>query len=217
LSSRTALTQPRSPGHLSRAQERELLQGELPDLDTHGAGGVHAGQPGLALCPLRRVLPASPAASPPLTSATCLATGIGAAWVYLFFVRGDAPLAVGGRVLSEREKLMAASGASVLVIFFLTNVGSVLFSAICIGLAGACCLAPRCLLWVCLRGKAQASVRMALCACRTTCSSTRSMCVKLPPALDASALTHSHRTRAASCPPSRSNPRLAQWLDCKMS
>jgi hypothetical protein len=58
--------------------------------------------------------------------------------VYLFFVRGDAPLVINGRVLTEREKLMGAGGMSVLVIFFLTNVGSILFSAICIGLAGIC-------------------------------------------------------------------------------
>lgn len=65
---------------------------------------------------------------------TC--AGIGAAWTYLFIVRGDAPLVIGGRTISEREKLLGASGASVAVIFFLTSVGSVLFSAVCIGLAG---------------------------------------------------------------------------------
>ena len=63
--------------------------------------------------------------------------GIAASWAYLFVVRGDAPLVIGGRAISEREKLLGASGASVAVVFFLTSVGSVLFSAVCIGLAGA--------------------------------------------------------------------------------
>ena len=51
-------------------------------------------------------------------------------------VRGDAPLVISGRTISEREKLLGASGLSVAVIFFLTSVGSVLFSAVCVGLAG---------------------------------------------------------------------------------
>jgi len=64
-------------------------------------------------------------------------TGIAASWAYLFVARGDAPLVIAGRPISEREKLLGASGVSVAVIFFLTSVGSVLFSAVCIGLAGA--------------------------------------------------------------------------------
>lgn len=64
--------------------------------------------------------------------------GIAASWAYLFVARGDAPLVIAGRPISEREKLLGASAVSVAVIFFLTSVGSVLFSAVCIGLAGAC-------------------------------------------------------------------------------
>jgi len=75
--------------------------------------------------------------TPELLGAAHRRAGIGAAWVYLFFVRGDAPLVISGRTLTEREKLIGAAGMSVLIIFFLTNVGSILFSAICIGLAGA--------------------------------------------------------------------------------
>lgn len=62
--------------------------------------------------------------------------GVAASWAYLFVVRGDAPLVISGRTISEREKLLGASGLSVAVIFFLTSVGSVLFSAVCVGLAG---------------------------------------------------------------------------------
>ena len=62
--------------------------------------------------------------------------GLGSAWGYVFVVRGDAPLVIAGRAVSEREKLVGAAAISVAVIFFLTSVGSVLFSALCIGLAG---------------------------------------------------------------------------------
>jgi hypothetical protein len=54
----------------------------------------------------------------------------------LFVVRGDAPLVIGGRTISEREKLLGAAAISVAVIFFLSGVGSVLFSALSIGVAG---------------------------------------------------------------------------------
>ena len=70
--------------------------------------------------------------------------GIAASWAYLFVARGDVPLVIAGRPISEREKLLGASGVSVAVIFFLTSVGSVLFSAVCIGLAGACDVTARC-------------------------------------------------------------------------
>jgi hypothetical protein len=120
------------------------------------------------------------------------AAGIAASWAYLFVARGDMPLVIAGRPISEREKLLGASGISVAVIFFLTSVGSVLFSAVCIGLAGAC-TAPvelrgrratagiccRCVRSSCgaspharLRTRAQALPRTARCACRTTCSWT---------------------------------------------
>jgi hypothetical protein len=108
--------------------------------------------------------------------------GIAASWAYLFVARGDVPLVIAGRPISEREKLLGASGVSVAVIFFLTSVGSVLFSAVCIGLAGACAVTARCSggggSWQ-RRGEAstahvhirtQALPRTARCACRTTSS-----------------------------------------------
>ncbi len=60
---------------------------------------------------------------------------MGAAWAYVYVVRTE-PLVINGRELGEREKLLAMSGCSFVLIFFLTSVGSVLFSAIGFGLAG---------------------------------------------------------------------------------
>ncbi|KAK9815786.1 hypothetical protein WJX72_009473 [[Myrmecia] bisecta] len=51
------------------------------------------------------------------------------AWVYLFVVRKD-PVILGGRTFSEREKFIGISAVSVIVIFFLTSVGTVLFTAL---------------------------------------------------------------------------------------
>jgi hypothetical protein len=63
-------------------------------------------------------------------------------WVYVFAVR-TGPLVVNGRELSEREKVLAMSGGSFVVIFFLTSVASVVFSALVAGASlvaahGAC-------------------------------------------------------------------------------
>ena len=55
-----------------------------------------------------------------------------AGWVYAFAVRSG-PIVVNGRELSEREKVMAMAGISVVVVFFLTNVASVVFSALVFG------------------------------------------------------------------------------------
>lgn len=52
-----------------------------------------------------------------------------AGWFYLLFVR-TTPVEVAGRVLSDREKLMAMSAISFITIFFLTSVGTVFFSAL---------------------------------------------------------------------------------------
>jgi len=43
-----------------------------------------------------------------------------AAWIYFLFVR-ISPVVVGGRTLSEREKVMALSAISFITIFFLTR------------------------------------------------------------------------------------------------
>ncbi|MEW5299824.1 MAG: hypothetical protein WDW36_002799 [Sanguina aurantia] len=59
---------------------------------------------------------------------------LSAAWVYLFLIR-TTPLEIGGRTFSERDKLIGMCAVSVITIFFLTNVGTVLLSAISIGAA----------------------------------------------------------------------------------
>ncbi|CAL8463503.1 g3037 [Coccomyxa elongata] len=56
------------------------------------------------------------------------------AWVYLFVVR-QAPIVIGGRTFSEREKFIGISIITVIVIFFLTSVGTVLFTALGISVA----------------------------------------------------------------------------------
>ncbi|KAL4419501.1 hypothetical protein ABPG77_002287 [Micractinium sp. CCAP 211/92] len=50
-------------------------------------------------------------------------------WGYSYIVR-TTPFVVGGRELSDREKFLALSGFSLVVIFFLTSVGSTLFYAL---------------------------------------------------------------------------------------
>lgn len=57
--------------------------------------------------------------------AALLWTGLlGVGWVYLFLVRTQ-PLVINGREYSDREKLIGMSILSFVVIFFLTNVASV--------------------------------------------------------------------------------------------
>ena len=67
-------------------------------------------------------------------AALAVLAALGAAWSWLFAVRST-PLVVNGRTLSERETLLAASATSVVVVFFLTSAGAVLFSAL--GLSAA--------------------------------------------------------------------------------
>ncbi|GLC34420.1 hypothetical protein PLESTB_000730500 [Pleodorina starrii] len=59
---------------------------------------------------------------------------LAATWVYLFMVR-TAPLQLGGRTISDREKLIGMSGITFITIFFLTSVGTVFFSALSLSLA----------------------------------------------------------------------------------
>ena len=70
-----------------------------------------------------------------VTSPVSLAVvfALGAMWTYLFVVAAGQPLVVGGRQLSDREKLMGASGVTVLVVFFLSSVGSLLLYALGLG------------------------------------------------------------------------------------
>jgi len=58
-----------------------------------------------------------------------------AAWVYAFIVKQGQPLVLGGRAWSEREKTMGLAAVSFITLFFLTNVGTVLFSALSISSA----------------------------------------------------------------------------------
>lgn len=65
-----------------------------------------------------------------------------AGWVYVFAVH-TGPLVLNGRELSEREKFLGMGALSFVVVFFLTNVASVVFSAVMMGAAlvavhGAC-------------------------------------------------------------------------------
>mmetsp|Transcript_2194 Transcript_2194/g.5478 ORF Transcript_2194/g.5478 Transcript_2194/m.5478 type:complete len:225 (+) Transcript_2194:296-970(+) len=55
-------------------------------------------------------------------------------WFYLYIVRKE-PLTVSGRTLSAREQLLACVGVSVLVVFFLTSVGSELIYALVVSSA----------------------------------------------------------------------------------
>lgn len=55
-------------------------------------------------------------------------------WIYLFLVRSE-PITVNGRELSEREKAWGAAGVTLMVVM-VTNVGTVLFSAIGLALTG---------------------------------------------------------------------------------
>lgn len=70
-----------------------------------------------------------------VTSPVSLAVvfALGAMWTYLFVVAAGQPLVVGGRQLSDREKLMGATGVTVLVVFFLSSVGSLLLYALGLG------------------------------------------------------------------------------------
>ena len=57
---------------------------------------------------------------------------VAAGWLYLFVLQ-PGPLTLGGRTFGHNEKLMGASAGSLLIIFFLTNVASVIFSALAVG------------------------------------------------------------------------------------
>lgn len=50
-------------------------------------------------------------------------------WAYSYVVR-TTPFVINGRELSDREKFMSLCGVSLVVIFFLTSVGSILFYAL---------------------------------------------------------------------------------------
>eukprot|EP00210_Caulerpa_lentillifera_P006726 g6428.t1 len=58
-----------------------------------------------------------------------------ATWIYIFIIR-TSPLTIAGREIGDREKLVGMAAISFITVFFLTNVGTVLFSAILMG----CCI-----------------------------------------------------------------------------
>ncbi|XP_047957309.1 PRA1 family protein B3-like [Salvia hispanica] len=61
-----------------------------------------------------------------------------AAWLFLYLFRpSDQPLVVGGRTFSDRE-VLGILVVSTIVVVFLTSVGSVLISALLVGLAVVC-------------------------------------------------------------------------------
>ncbi|CAI5483800.1 unnamed protein product [Closterium sp. Yama58-4] len=57
---------------------------------------------------------------------------LGSGWVYVFMVRTE-PIIVAGRTLNEREKFLGMVVISVVVVFGLTSVGSILMSGVVIG------------------------------------------------------------------------------------
>ncbi|CAK9150444.1 unnamed protein product [Ilex paraguariensis] len=67
-----------------------------------------------------------------------LLLGLLSAWLFLYLFRpSDPPLVLFGRTFSERETLAVLTVSSIVVIF-LTSVGSVLISALMVGLAIVC-------------------------------------------------------------------------------
>uniref|UniRef100_A0A7S0T494 PRA1 family protein n=1 Tax=Mantoniella antarctica TaxID=81844 RepID=A0A7S0T494_9CHLO len=54
-------------------------------------------------------------------------SAIGSAWTYVYLVRTE-PLKIGERPVSEREKVLGMSGISLLIVFFMSSVGSVILS-----------------------------------------------------------------------------------------
>eukprot|EP00475_Leptophrys_vorax_P038028 TRINITY_DN662_c0_g2_i1.p1 TRINITY_DN662_c0_g2~~TRINITY_DN662_c0_g2_i1.p1 ORF type:complete len:214 (-),score=13.83 TRINITY_DN662_c0_g2_i1:246-887(-) len=57
---------------------------------------------------------------------------LGCAWIYLFMIRSE-PLVIGGRILNETEKFIGMLVISLLMVFGLTSVGSVLISGVVVG------------------------------------------------------------------------------------
>eukprot|EP00210_Caulerpa_lentillifera_P008859 g8452.t1 len=58
-----------------------------------------------------------------------------AVWIYLFILK-TSPLTIAGRQIGDREKLIGMTIISFVTVFFLTNVGTVMFTAILLG----CCI-----------------------------------------------------------------------------
>lgn len=62
---------------------------------------------------------------------------LGSGWAYLFVIRVE-PLVISGRVISDREKLVGMAAISILIVFGITSVGSILISGVIVGFAAIC-------------------------------------------------------------------------------
>ena len=60
-------------------------------------------------------------------------SAIGAGWTYMYLIRTE-PLKIGERPVTDREKMLGMSGLSLLAVFFMSNAGSVIFSAMGVSL-----------------------------------------------------------------------------------
>lgn len=58
--------------------------------------------------------------------------GLALAWGYIFMVRTD-PIVISGRVISDREKFFALTAITVLIVFVVSKVGSILISGLLVG------------------------------------------------------------------------------------
>lgn len=59
---------------------------------------------------------------------------LSAVWVYVFMIRTE-PIIISGRTLNDREKFLGLAVISIIIVFGLTSVGSVLISGVIIGAA----------------------------------------------------------------------------------
>ena len=61
-------------------------------------------------------------------SSLIVLAAIAASWTYVYLVRQE-PLKIGERPVSDREKLLGMSGASILAVFFMSSAGSIMLQA----------------------------------------------------------------------------------------
>merc|ERR1711990_197428 len=58
-------------------------------------------------------------------------------WMYIFVIKTSA-LVISGRTFSDREKLFGMSGLTLLVVFFLTDIGGIILYALCFAVVAIC-------------------------------------------------------------------------------
>ena len=61
-------------------------------------------------------------------SSLIVLAAIAASWTYVYLVRTE-PLKIGERPVSDREKMLGMSGASILAVFFMSSAGSIMLQA----------------------------------------------------------------------------------------